>query len=201
MKSRATSWMARREIDASRTSPRCSTRGDTPLRRIRHALGRTAPRRGARRPPPMSCGARQPPLGDELEEMAELSRRRPPSPSAEQCAQEARGHLVPVALKSTQSCRGAAPTARPPLLLVVIRVVEGAGHGRAGAGPQPAPHPHRGKRSSGTGMRELRWRATASLPCLPLAWPGSCAGYPWSSTSSSRRPIPVDMPDASLFPP
>jgi hypothetical protein len=89
--------MARREIDASRTSPGCSAHGDTPLRRIRHALGRTAPRRGARRPPHMSRGARRPPLGDELEEMAELSRRRPPNSRAEQCAQEARGHLVPVA--------------------------------------------------------------------------------------------------------
>jgi hypothetical protein len=46
--------------------------------------------------------------------MVELSRRRPPSPSAEQCAQEARGHLVPAAPKSTQSRRGAAPTARAP---------------------------------------------------------------------------------------
>jgi hypothetical protein len=64
--------------------------------------------------------------------MAELSRRRPPNPSAEQCAQEARGHLVPAAPKSMQSRRGAAPTARPPLLLVVIRVAEGAGHGRVG---------------------------------------------------------------------
>jgi hypothetical protein len=66
--------------------------------------------------------------------MVELSRRRPPSPSVEQCAQEARGHLVPAAPKSTQSRRGAAPTARPPLLPVVIRAAEGAGHGRAGQG-------------------------------------------------------------------
>jgi hypothetical protein len=158
--------MARREIDAPRTSPGCSVRGDTPLRRAHHAPGRTAPRRGARRPP----------LGNELEEMAELSRRRPPNPRAEQCAQETCGHLVPATPKSRQSRRGAAPAARPPLLLVVLRAAEGAGHGRVGARPQPAPRPHRGKRSSRTGMRELRRRATASLPCLPPAWPGSYAG-------------------------
>jgi hypothetical protein len=112
----ATSWMARGEIDTPRMSPGCSACGDTPLR---HTLGRTAPRRGARRPPPTSRGARRPPLGDELEEMAELLHQRPPSPSVEQCAQEARSHLV-----------SATPqTARHPLLLVVIRAAEGAGHG------------------------------------------------------------------------
>jgi hypothetical protein len=58
-------WMARLEIDASSMSPGCGTHGDAPLHRVRHALERTTPRRGARRPP----------LGDELdehEEMAEL---------------------------------------------------------------------------------------------------------------------------------
>jgi hypothetical protein len=51
--------------------------------------------------------------------MAELLHQRPPSPSVEQCAQEARSHLV-----------SATPqTARHPLLLVVIRAAEGAGHG------------------------------------------------------------------------
>jgi hypothetical protein len=44
-------WMARREIDASSTSPGCGTHGDAPLHRVRHALERTTPRRGARRPP------------------------------------------------------------------------------------------------------------------------------------------------------
>jgi hypothetical protein len=64
--------MARQEIDAPKMSPGCSARGDTPLCRIRHALGRTAPRRGARQPPPTSRGARRLPLDDELEEMVEL---------------------------------------------------------------------------------------------------------------------------------
>jgi hypothetical protein len=46
--------------------------------------------------------------------MAELSRRRPPSPSAEQCAQEARSHLVPAAPKSTQRSRYDSPTSPTP---------------------------------------------------------------------------------------
>jgi hypothetical protein len=64
--------MARREIDALRTSPGCGTHGDAPLHHVHHAPGRTAHRRGARRPPRASRGARRPPLGDELDEMAEL---------------------------------------------------------------------------------------------------------------------------------
>jgi hypothetical protein len=131
--------MARREIDASRTSPGCSAHGDTPLRRIRHALGRTAPRRGAHRPPHMSRGARRPPLGDELEEMAELSRRRPPSPRAEQCAQEARGHLVPVAPNPRR-------VAEEPL--------------RQPGSPAPRRHP----RSGGSKARTSGSRASACAP-------------------------------------